>query len=259
MSQRISLQRTSGAPPRDAERTRRELVHVARSAFARHGYDGTTVRAIAAAAGVAPNLITRYFGGKAGLYRAATAIELDVASILPGPWSTLGHRIARKVVRRWEGVAPEDPLLMMVRSAGTSDEAAQALGRFFDEKAAGPTVAYLVTDLGCTPEAATDRVAAIGALIMGVVTMRYVMRSGPLAAASSAALEAWLGERLQRMLDEPAPPSLAGPGGADSGDSADGCEPADPQANPDPQTPARDRRTAPVRRRSQRGTTTPAS
>jgi AcrR family transcriptional regulator len=203
---------TPAHPARDAARTREQLLQVARGAFARHGYDGTTVRSIAASAGVAPNLITRYFGGKAGLYRAATAVELDVASCLPGELSALGQRIARKVVQRWEGATPEDPLLMMVRSAGTSDEAARALARFFHEEAAGPTVAFLVDELGWKPAEAIDRVAAVGALIMGVVTMRYVMGSGPLAGASPAALEAWLGDRLQRMLEDPPPPPLTAAG-----------------------------------------------
>lgn len=194
--------------PRDAEGTRQRILHVARCAFATHGFDGTTVRSIATTAGVAPNLITRYFGGKAGLYRAATAVELDVASVLPGELPTLGRRIAHKVVERWEIATPEDPLLMMVRSSGTSDVAARALARFFEQEAGRPTVAYLVAELGCSPEAAMDRVAGLGALITGVVTMRYVMRSGPLAAASPVALEAWLADRLQRILDDPPPPPL---------------------------------------------------
>ncbi len=208
MSPKDSSSDSCAHPSRDAARTREQLLHVARGAFARHGYDGTTVRTIATAAGVAPNLITRYFGGKAGLYRAATAVELDVTSILPGERSTLGHRIAHNVVRRWEGATPEDPLLMMVRSAGTSDEAARALARFFDEEAGRPTVAHLVAEVGCTPEVAMDRVAAVGALITGVVTMRYVMRSGPLAESPPAALEAWLSELLQRMLEDPPPSPL---------------------------------------------------
>jgi AcrR family transcriptional regulator len=195
-------------PPRDAARTRAQLLHVARAAFGRHGYDGTTVRAIAAEAGVAPNLITRYFGGKAGLYAAATALRLDVESVLAGDPESLGARIARKVVRRWELAEPEDALLMMLRSAATSDEAAASLTRFLEQQALEPLAAHLAATDGCSPASARDRATSVGSFIMGVVTMRYLMRSGPLAEATPAALEAWLGERLQRLLEDPAPPPL---------------------------------------------------
>jgi hypothetical protein len=53
-------------------------------------------------------------------------------------------------------------------------------------------------------------VAAVQALILGVVVSRYVMPRGRLAEASAAAVTTWLGDQIQRMLDGPAPPPLAG-------------------------------------------------
>jgi AcrR family transcriptional regulator len=198
---------------RDAARTRDRLVVVAGRHFAQHGYDGTSVRAVAADAGVAANLITRYFGGKAGLFEAATTVDLDVPNALTGPDSGLGGRIAANVMRRWENVDAADPLLMMLRSAGSSAEAAQALTDFFAEQAARPLREHLARALGCSREAADDRVAAVQALIMGVVTSRYVMPRGPLAEASAEAVTAWLGDQLQRLLDGPPPPRLSPAGG----------------------------------------------
>ena len=154
---------------------------------------------------MAPNLITRYFGGKSGLFREAATAGLGVEPTLPGPPGGLGERIAAKVVRRWEEGASEDPLLMMLRSAGTSDEAARELGELLQRQAARPLGAHLVSDLGCAPADAEDRAAAIGALIMGVVMTRYVMRSGPLAEADAQSLRAWLAERIQLLADTPAP------------------------------------------------------
>lgn len=193
---------------RDSAATKARILSVAREEFARRGFDGATVRSIAAEADVAPNLITRYFGGKAGLFRAATRIDLGVPDVLPGPLAELGWRIAAKVVGRWEGAGTEDPLLMMLRSAGTSDEAAADLGEFFLSQASEPLAAHLADQLGCRREEAHDRVAGVGALIMGVVMTRYVMRSGPLAAADPATLTHWLADRLQRLLDGDAPPTL---------------------------------------------------
>ena len=58
------------ARQRDAERTRRRLLDAAFDTFAEHGYAGARVQDIADRAGVNKQLITYYFGGKAGLYRA---------------------------------------------------------------------------------------------------------------------------------------------------------------------------------------------
>jgi AcrR family transcriptional regulator len=196
---------------RDARRTRQRLIDVAGRHFAEHGYDGTSVRAIAAEAGVAANLITRYFGGKAGLFAAATTFDLQVQAALTGPLETLGDRIARGVVDRWESASTADPLLMMIRSAGTSPSAAQALATFFATQASGPLADHLTATLGCTARDAADRASAAGAFILGVVTSRYIMRNGPAARADRASLTAWLGDRLQRLLDDPPPPPLAPP------------------------------------------------
>ena len=163
---------------------------------------------MAAEAGVAANLITRYFGGKAGLFAAATSIDLQVRAVLPGPREELGRRIAQRVVERWESVDEADPLLMMLRSAGTSEEAAAGLADFFAVQAGAPMTGHLVTELGHSPEDAAAITASIAALLMGVITSRYVMRAQPLAGAERGPLTAWLADRLQRLLDGPPPPPL---------------------------------------------------
>jgi AcrR family transcriptional regulator len=184
-------------------------VVVAGRHFAQHGYDGASVRAIAADAGVAPNLITRYFGGKAGLFAAATSLDVDVRSALSGPVGRLGAVIAASVVHRWEHVDAADPLLMMLRSAGTSSAAAEALGDFWAVQAAQPLTEYLVRVGNCAPEQAADRVVAVQSLILGVVVSRYVMPRGRLAEADADALTGWFGDQIQRLLDGPPPPSLS--------------------------------------------------
>ncbi|MEV0839044.1 TetR family transcriptional regulator [Actinocatenispora sera] len=55
---------------RDAERSQRLLLDAALHEFAAHGYAGTKVADIAARAGVNKQLISYYFGGKEGIYRA---------------------------------------------------------------------------------------------------------------------------------------------------------------------------------------------
>lgn len=57
---------------RDPERTKARILEAATSEFAAHGYAGARVSEIAARAGVNKQLISYYFGGKEGLYRAIT-------------------------------------------------------------------------------------------------------------------------------------------------------------------------------------------
>lgn len=181
---------------------------VARRLFSDNGYDATTIRAVAAEAGVAPNLVTRYFGGKAGLYREASDISLNVPDVLPGPFEELGARIAAEVVRRWQGAGVDDPLLMMLRAAGSSPDAAEAAGEFFAMQAARPLAHHLAVELGLELSAAADRAAAVSSFVCGVVMQRYVMRTGPVAVAKPGPLRDWLGVSIQRLLDDPGPPPL---------------------------------------------------
>ena len=58
---------------RDAERSRERILAAAVVEFGDKGYAGARVGEIAARAGVNVQLISYYFGGKAGLYRALTA------------------------------------------------------------------------------------------------------------------------------------------------------------------------------------------
>ena len=58
------------ARTRDADATREALMAAGSALFARHGFDGVTVEAIARQARVNKAMISYYFGGKARLYEA---------------------------------------------------------------------------------------------------------------------------------------------------------------------------------------------
>jgi TetR/AcrR family transcriptional regulator len=57
---------------RGPERTREKILDAAMVEFGEHGYAGARISAIAGRAGVNQQLISYYFDGKAGLYRALT-------------------------------------------------------------------------------------------------------------------------------------------------------------------------------------------
>ena len=57
--------------PTKSARTRSAILDAAQRLFAEHGYDGTTVRDIAAQASIDPAMVIRYFGNKDELFAQA--------------------------------------------------------------------------------------------------------------------------------------------------------------------------------------------
>lgn len=68
--------------PRNAARSREDLLAAAAELFSERGYEGTTIREVGALAGVDPALIARYFGGKPQLYLASLRRD-DQGNALP--------------------------------------------------------------------------------------------------------------------------------------------------------------------------------
>ena len=72
---------------RDKEASKQALMQAGLRVFSEYGYDAATTKAIAAEAGLNEQLITRYFGGKAGLLLEILSSfvdqELDGANYLP--------------------------------------------------------------------------------------------------------------------------------------------------------------------------------
>lgn len=182
----------------DAAATKRRILEHARRRFAQHGYAAVTVKGVADAAGVSPNLITRYFGGKDGLFLAATQVEIPVSDSFDGDRSALGSRLAASIVQRWFGApGEEDPLLVLQRASGERPEAAEALAAFLDTNSLEPLYRYL-RDGGLDDADARSRAAAIDAFVLGVSTRRRVLRSE---LGDPADLQAWLSATIQRLAD----------------------------------------------------------
>lgn len=190
-----------GTRPRDAAATRELLLDAARPLFAQHGYAATTVTQVARAAGFSPNLITRYFGGKEGLFLAATRTRLDLDTALAGDIEGFGQRLANQMVDRWEQHGQADPLLALLRSASARPAALQALGEFLEEQATAPLTRALIA-WGVPEAEAIDKANAVQAFVVGTVITRRMLHTGAVAAATSAQLRGWLADVLQRLIDD---------------------------------------------------------
>ncbi|MFE3317230.1 TetR/AcrR family transcriptional regulator [Nocardia sp. NPDC059195] len=112
---------------RDPERSKQQLLDAAIAEFSAHGFRGARVSAIAARAGVNKQLISYYFGGKEGLYRAV-ADRWQAGE----PAVTAPERPLAELVGAYAVAALEQPelLRLLVREglehdAGTPDQQEQ--------------------------------------------------------------------------------------------------------------------------------------
>jgi AcrR family transcriptional regulator len=76
---------------RDAERSRERILEAALVEFGEHGYAGARISAIAGRAGVNQQLISYYFDGKEGLYRALSERWRSMSGELSRPDAPLAE------------------------------------------------------------------------------------------------------------------------------------------------------------------------
>jgi AcrR family transcriptional regulator len=74
--------------------SRERIFAAAKDLFERDGFAETGVREIAAAAGLAPALVIRYFGSKEQLFLATMDLDNGLTQVLAGPMKTLGAALA---------------------------------------------------------------------------------------------------------------------------------------------------------------------
>jgi TetR/AcrR family transcriptional regulator len=79
---------------RDPERTRERILDAALAEFGEHGYAGARIGAIARRAGANQQLISYYFDGKEGLYRALIERWRTISAALDQPDAPLDRVIA---------------------------------------------------------------------------------------------------------------------------------------------------------------------
>src|SRR5690348_15431748 len=105
--------------------SRGAILRAAQKLFARKGFDGATVRAVASAAGVDARMVQHFFGSKAELFAQSLQLPIDpseLVTLLQSERATLGRSIAEFYFRR---VFREraDTVQSIMRSAVTHPQA----------------------------------------------------------------------------------------------------------------------------------------
>ncbi|HXF72008.1 MAG TPA: TetR family transcriptional regulator, partial [Actinomycetota bacterium] len=129
----------TGRRPRPSG-TREEILRAARRAFHDHGYDGATIRGIAAAAGVDPALVHHFYGSKEQLFAAAMEVPFTPSEIIPrlleGGTEGLGERILRFFLSLNDRPGA-GPFVALIRSASSNQRAAAMLRGFIAREVIG--------------------------------------------------------------------------------------------------------------------------
>lgn len=177
--------------------TRRQILDAARTLFAANGVRGTSLRAVAAAAGVSHAMIRHHFGTKEALFLATVQFPLDPDAIVAeivrnGPRSAVGERAARLFVAAWRAPDTGPALQTLLRNA-TSDPAGAALVRRMIEDVALPRVSAAL-------DVPRERLATAMAQLLGLALLTSVLQVEPLASASDEALVALVAPWLQDLL-----------------------------------------------------------
>ncbi|MFD9353907.1 TetR family transcriptional regulator [Streptomyces sp. NPDC060031] len=184
----------------DGPGTQERIRLAARSEFAARGYDKTSVRGIAKAAGVDPALVHHYFGTKDDLFAAAIELSIEPALVVPaiigeGP-AGIGERLARYFLEIWENPVTRAPLLAVIRSALTHEAAAKVLRRLILRR----VLERVAADLD-VPDP-TFRAELAASHMIGIALLRYVVQVEPLASADAEDIVALVAPTLQRYLTE---------------------------------------------------------
>jgi len=179
--------RGRGRPSRtdsaDAPAARDRILTAAREEFSERGYDKTSVRGIAKAAGVDSALVHHYFGTKEQVFEASIEVAVGPllsapGSIAEGPLDGVGERLARFFFGVWENPATRKALLAIVRSAVNNEAAAGVFRRLISTQLLRRVAAQL--DL---PDAEL-RAELAAAQLVGIAMLRYVIKVEPLASAN---------------------------------------------------------------------------
>ncbi|BCH20696.1 TetR family transcriptional regulator [Mesorhizobium sp. L-8-10] len=183
---------------RDAQATRKRLVGAARKAFSEHGYEGTTVREIAADAKVNPALINRYFGGKEQLFAEAVSIDLAFPDLSRTKRDEFGRTLIAHFFRRWEGGHDDDLLRVLIRTAATNQEAASRVRAILAEQVSA------MVERVAGPARARERACLIATQILGLAYARYVLGISDADVPHSTMVD-MVGGTIQRYLVDPLP------------------------------------------------------
>ena len=196
--------RKTGRRP-GATGTRDLILATARRQFADRGYERTTMRSIAAEAGVDPSLVVHFFGTKRQLFDDVIDLPFDPAAlrarVTDVPVGQRGESLTRFVLGLLHDPDYRDALTALLRSAGSAPEVAGLLR----ERHRRDILLPLMQDLDA--DQAELRVALAATQVVGLILALHVTKFDVLARLTDDELTALIAPTLQRYLSQPLDPA----------------------------------------------------
>jgi AcrR family transcriptional regulator len=189
--------RRRGRRPGGAD-TRAALVEAARTVFIEQGYDGATVRSIAALAGVDAAMVNHWFGGKEGLF-AEAVLKLpfnpkDIADqLLDGDVDDLGERIVRTFLTTWDNTGG-GVFTALMRSITSHEQAAHVLRDLLIKH----IFERMLRRVGADNH--LFRATLVASQLVGMGMVRYVAQFEPLASSDIEVMVPAVAPTIQRYL-----------------------------------------------------------
>lgn len=217
---RIVTDEQPAAVPRAATRAlpTDAILDSARTLFGLRGYASTTVKSVAAAAQVAPGIVSSLYRNKEELFAAAMRLPFDPGEAVPRLIAPgldgMGERLVRMTLALMEDADVRRDLAsaaLAVRGSAGADrtQAVDQAVRTISEYLQVAVVDRIVSALGM-PDARM-RAALVTSLLGGMAGARYVLHIEPLASASHEEVVALFAPMVQQVLDPTRP--LARPEG----------------------------------------------
>ena len=186
-----------GRPPGTSD-TRERILASARELFARNGFDKTSIRAVAADAGVDPALVHHYFGTKHQLFTAAIHIPIDPMVILgpmrATPVEELGYKLPSLLLPLWDSELGRG-LIAELRSLLSGSDIGY-IRTFMREV----VVAELAARVDDPPGSGIVRAEFVASQIAGVLMARYIVGIEPFASLPAQQIAETIAPNLQHYL-----------------------------------------------------------
>jgi AcrR family transcriptional regulator len=185
--------------------TRTAILDAARVRFATDGFTSSTIRKIAADAGVDPSLVMQYFGSKDDLF--ASVMDLGpntmsrISDAFTGPDDSIGERVTRAFLEVWDGdPVVSQPLQALLRAAIGNAEATVQLRGLIQKR--------VIDDLspGLRDGDMATRIEIASSMLVGIVVGRQLVKIEALVQQDREALIAYIAPGIQAILG---PRSLA--------------------------------------------------
>lgn len=193
--------------PIGTSNTREHILTCARELFALNGLDRTSVRSVAAAAGVDAALVHHYYGTKQQLFAAAIQIPIDptvvLEQIVETPVDELGLKLPSVLLPLWDSELGTG-LIATLRAlmAGTESNLARS---FLQEVVTSEVGSRVDSPTG------TGRIRAqfVASQLLGVVMARHIVKIEPFASLPADQVAQAIAPTLQRYLTGELPEEIA--------------------------------------------------